>query len=98
MQQLGRGRPKRFCKQGCRQRAYESRLYGMESVWNKMFHIVDCYICGNELNWSDRSSIVLDHMLATVHGGETNPINLRPVHLLCNTRKGYKFLTPHHLM
>lgn len=53
-----------------------------------------CYLCDELLDWSDEKSICLDHMLATVHGGRTRPSNLRPVHVICNLRKGATLLHP----
>lgn len=86
----GRGRPKKFCKASCRQRAYESRKYGMSAAWERLMEYSDCYLCEQPLDWSDRENIVTDHVIATVHGGVTEPWNLRPVHMRCNARKGSK--------
>lgn len=89
-----RGRPRKYCSHACRQRAYESRKYRMDEVWIAMRQYDNCYLCAEALDWSDEKSICLDHMLATVHGGRTHPPNLRPVHVLCNLRKGAALIQP----
>lgn len=87
------GRTKRFCKSSCRQRAYESRLYGIADIrkdWEVLYDT--CYLCGESLNWLEPQGIVGDHKIATVYAGQTNPVNVKPVHLLCNASKGDKLL------
>lgn len=93
-QQEGRGRRRVFCKPSCKQRAYESRKNNMPELWKHLRKFDRCYICGETLDWFNPSSIVTDHMVATVHGGVTEPANLRPVHMRCNAVKGTKYLTP----
>lgn len=87
------GRPKKYCKHSCRQRAYESRKYGIEEVWGNLRRQYDsCYLCDERLDWNNHQGIVMDHMVATVWGGRTVPENLRPVHAACNTAKGSRLL------
>ena len=88
------GRPRKYCSAQCRQRAYESRKYGMAEVWKQLEKYSDCYLCGDPLDWDDRQSVCLDHMIATVHGGRTHPENLRPVHVICNLQKGAELIKP----
>ena len=87
------GRRKRFCKNSCKQRAYESRKWGMAEIrrdWETLYS--SCYLCGETLNWLEPQRIVSDHKIATVYARQTNPVNVKPVHLLCNARKGDKLL------
>lgn len=85
----GVGRPPNYCKQGCRQRAYESRKWGIGEMWEHMEATYsDCYLCGESLVWSQPQTLCVDHMIATVHGGRTDVENLRPVHVPCNAKKG----------
>lgn len=51
-----------------------------------------CYLCGELLDWSNQATICGDHIIATVHGGCTNPENVRPVHVRCNLTKGAKLV------
>ena len=91
----GRGRPKKLCKQSCKQRAYESRKYGIGEMWDHFENTyTNCYICEEPLNWNEPQSMCVDHIIATVHGGRTDIENLRPVHLVCNLRKGYSLIEP----
>lgn len=90
-----RGRPRKYCKQSCKQRAYESRKWNIGMVWGHLQETYSqCYICGEVLEWERPQTICLDHVIATVHGGRTDVENLRPVHLLCNARKGMKLFVP----
>lgn len=91
-----RGRQRKYCKRSCRQRAYESRRYGIDELWNQMRdEHCDCYLCGKPLDWAGgRDEICLDHKVATVRGGRTSPGNCRPVHVLCNLRKSDNLLHP----
>lgn len=83
------GRTKKYCSNQCRQRAYESRKSGMADIWRAYEGIVqECYLCGEALDWDDRQGICLDHVIATVRGGRTDIDNLKPVHVLCNAKKG----------
>lgn len=83
------GRRRRYCRQSCRQRAYESRKWGIGEIWSHFeATTADCYLCDEPLDWSEPQTLCLDHVVATVHGGRTNVENLRPVHLLCNAKKG----------
>jgi len=87
------GRTKKFCKSSCKQRAYESRKWGMAEIrrdWETTY--TSCYICSQPLNWLEPQGIVGDHKIATVYAGQTNPVNVKPVHLLCNASKGDKLL------
>ena len=91
-----KGRSRRYCCRGCRQRSYEARKYGMENVWagfrEKYTH---CYLCEQPLDWAvEGDQICTDHKIATVQGGRTVPENLRPVHVVCNARKADKLLSP----
>lgn len=89
----GTGRRKRYCCRSCRQRAYESRKFGIERVWETLRSMfADCYLCGEPLDWADPQSVCTDHQIATVWGGRTNVENLRPVHVRCNARKGAALL------
>lgn len=89
--QSGRGRPRKFCSASCKQRAYESRKWGIEEVWRHMRDTyATCYLCGGDLDWENYQGICLDHMIATVYGGRTDVENLRPVHIPCNAAKGSK--------
>ena len=93
IEQSGTGRRKRYCSRSHRQRAYESRKYGIPTVYDLMKrHISHCYLCGLLLDWEDMQSIVFDHEIATVHGGTTNVTNLRPVHRLCNLSKANRLI------
>ena len=56
----------------------------------------DCYLCQQPLDWDDPQSLCVDHVIATVHGGRTDIENLRPVHLICNLRKGYSLIEDPH--
>ena len=83
------GRTAKYCKNSCKQRAYESRKFGIGEVWEHFQSTYDdCYLCGGRLDWSSPQTLCVDHVIATVHGGRTDVENLRPVHLMCNTRKG----------
>lgn len=82
------GRARKYCGHACRQRAYESRKYNIGELWEQMSKYSDCYLCQEPLDWDQPQSICTDHMIATVHGGRTVPENLRPVHIVCNLRKG----------
>lgn len=93
-----RGRPRKYCSHSCRQRAYESRKWGIEEVWQHFRQSYKhCYLCGTPLDWSQQQTVCVDHMIATVHGGRTDVENLRPVHLGCNARKGAKLITEQFL-
>lgn len=82
------GRPRKYCKTSCRQRAYESRKWGVAEMWEHFKQrSTHCYLCLEPLDWSKRQSLCTDHMIATVHGGRTDVENLRPVHLRCNGKK-----------
>lgn len=94
-EQHGMGRPRKFCKQSCKQRAYESRKWKIGDIWSHFAATyADCYLCRLPLDWSDPQSMCPDHVIATVHGGRTDVENLRPVHLLCNARKGARLYVP----
>ena len=89
-----RGRPRRYCGASCRQRAYESRRYRIGEIWEQLEKAYSvCYLCGADLDWSDPTSICLDHKIAAVYGGRTDVDNLRPVHLGCNARKGDRLIS-----
>lgn len=89
-----RGRPRKFCCSAHKQRAYESRKYGIGEIWKELSNkYSSCYLCGKPLNYSRPQTVCMDHMIATVHGGRTDVENLRPVHLECNARKGAKLIS-----
>jgi hypothetical protein len=45
------------------------------------------------LPWDESpDTICFDHKIATVWGGATNPVNVRPVHVGCNRAKGDKLI------
>ena len=89
------GRPRKYCKASCRQRAYQSRKWGIGEVWDHLqASYCQCYICGEPLDWESPQTLCLDHVIATVYGGRTNVENLRPVHLKCNALKGMKLIIP----
>lgn len=93
-----RGRPAKYCKQSCKQRAYESRKFCIGEIWDHFqATYVDCYLCGEPLDWGTPQSLCMDHVIATVHGGRTDVENLRPVHLLCNARKGARLYVTENL-
>lgn len=92
--QEGRGRPRKYCRPSCRQRAYESRRYRISEIWDQLERTYDrCYLCGVELDWEDPAGICLDHKISTVYGGRTDVDNLRPVHLSCNNRKSDRLIS-----
>jgi hypothetical protein len=52
-----------------------------------------CYLCDEPLPWDESpDTICFDHKIATVWGGATNPVNVRPVHVGCNRAKGDKLI------
>lgn len=84
----GVGRPRKYCKKSCRQRAYESRKWGIGEMWEHFEKTyTDCYLCDAPLDWKAPQTMCVDHMISTVHGGRTDVANLRPVHLRCNGLK-----------
>lgn len=92
------GRSAKYCKNSCKQRAYESRKFGIGEMWEHFQSAyVDCYLCGERLDWAAPQSLCVDHMIATVHGGRTDVENLRPVHLICNARKGARLYVTENL-
>ncbi|WP_366937757.1 HNH endonuclease [uncultured Corynebacterium sp.] len=87
-------RPRKYCKRSCRQRAYESRKYNIHGLWKTLAEYEFCYLCGELLDWAAPQSICTDHMIATVYGGRTVPENVRPVHIVCNLKKGSTLIAP----
>lgn len=91
----GRSRPRKFCSASCKQRAYESRKFGIAEMWDLFqSEVSTCYICGECLDYSRPQTICVDHVIATVHGGRTDIENLRPVHIRCNAAKGASLFVP----
>ncbi|WP_420361681.1 HNH endonuclease [Corynebacterium marquesiae] len=92
---VGAGRTRKFCKASCKQRAYESRKFGIAEMW-KIFQseYSTCYLCGGVLDYASPQTLCVDHMIATVHGGRTDIENLRPVHIRCNAVKGARLFAP----
>lgn len=101
------GRPRVYCSQSCRQRAYERRAgdapspaggrYRGTRGWLEALVERDkvCRLCKMPLDSSIKSgplSPVTDHMIPTVWGGATHPDNLHAVHLVCNAQKGSRLV------
>lgn len=88
------GQRRKFCKASCRQRAYEDRIHHNRDLRDRLrAQHADCYLCGDPLPWeSAPDSVCLDHRIATVWGGVTNEINVKPVHVLCNLAKGARLI------
>lgn len=88
------GRPPLYCCKSHKQRAYESRRYRIGDIWESLrAEFQDCYLCGQPLDYAAPQTLCLDHMISTVYGGRTDVENLRPVHLKCNARKGFKLIS-----
>ena len=84
----GPGRPRKYCKQGCRQQAYVTRLrpynIGTLRAWADRFGN-ECYMCGLELTFG--VDLEFDHVTPGSKGGVDLLWNLRPVCHTCNLKK-----------
>ncbi|QOP65414.1 HNH endonuclease [Gordonia phage Diabla] len=53
----------------------------------------DCWICGEPIDYETRGghwSLNVDHYIPRYHGGTDDEKNLRPSHMLCNSRRGHR--------
>ena len=87
----GPGRPAKYCKHGCRQQAYRTRLapYDLAGLKAQADRTDGCcYICGTELLFG--VDMEFDHVWTGDRGGPDALWNLRPVCHTCNLEKGAK--------
>ena len=86
----GPGRPPKFCRRVCRQRAYEARRriivrdIAERDAWT-------CHLCGQpvppEARAPDPLAGTVDHVLPLRRGGGDDADNVRLAHLACNSLK-----------
>ncbi|UTN91238.1 HNH endonuclease [Gordonia phage PokyPuppy] len=53
----------------------------------------DCWICGEPIHYETKGehwSFNVDHYIPRYHGGTDDEKNLRPSHMLCNSRRGHR--------
>lgn len=87
----------------------KSDNYTIKDIFDKWGTV--CYLCNEEIDPNNlrpfrdksegwQSAVSLDHVVPLVHGGDDTMENVRPVHAICNIKKGSKiseeYLTEEH--
>lgn len=90
------GRPRLYCSNRCRSHEYVRRRIGHHLLDVIAEHGPTCYLCGDtvDLDATGDQHAELDHVVPVYLGGTNAIANLRPVHRVCNKRKGQAIQCP----